>query len=87
MPMVIDKVAAVFHYIDGRTEEGYLPIPLSRRGQFEVGHVTLSKEGDVEVFINMAHVISVEQKILYRNFNSEEYSGKSPDSSAIKRYS
>lgn len=85
MPKVIDRVAVIFHYVDGRTEEGYLPCPLSRHGQYEMNHVILSKEDDVEVFINMTHVINAEQKILYREFDAQTYSEKNKRDFSTKR--
>ncbi|CAH3643553.1 TPA: hypothetical protein ACNVTV_005062 [Citrobacter freundii] len=69
MPKVIDKVAAIVHYVDGRTEEGYFSSPL-QGGQYQSQFVTLRKEDGVETFINLSHVINIEQSTIYREGDS-----------------
>lgn len=66
MPKLIDKVAAIVHYVDGRTEEGYFCIPCQPAGQNQRQFATLWKEDGTETFINLYHVISIDQSILYR---------------------
>lgn len=66
MAKVIDRVAAIVHYVDGRTEEGYFCFPCRPGGQNQLQFATLWKEDGAETFINLDHVISIEQSILYR---------------------
>ncbi|WP_159124713.1 hypothetical protein [Enterobacter roggenkampii] len=66
MPKLIDKVAAIVRYVDGRTEEGYFNFPCQPGGQHQRQFATLWKEDGAETFINLYHVISIEQSILYR---------------------
>lgn len=66
MPKVIDKVAAIVHYVDGRTEEGYFNHPCQQGGQYQSQFTTLWKEDGLETFINLDHVINIEQSIIYR---------------------
>ena len=66
MSKIIDKVAAIIHYVDGRKDEGFLPCPARHSGQCPAEFITLTKEGGIEVFINLSHVISIEQAISYR---------------------
>ncbi|MCK6836239.1 hypothetical protein L8S32_05120 [Enterobacter asburiae] len=66
MPKVIDKVAAIVHYVDGRTEEGYFNYPIQHGGQYQPQFVTLWKRDGLETFINLSHVISIDQSITYR---------------------
>ncbi|MBC2610793.1 MULTISPECIES: hypothetical protein [Citrobacter] len=70
MPKVIDKVAAIVHYVDGRTEEGYFNHPCQPGGQYQSQFTTLWKDEGLETFINLAHVINIEQSIIYREADS-----------------
>lgn len=70
MPKVIDKVAAIVHYVDGRTEEGYFNHPCQPEGQYQSQFTTLWKGEGLETFINLAHVINIEQSIIYREADS-----------------
>lgn len=67
MGKVIDKVAAIVHYVDGRTDDGYLNYPVQPGDQSQFA--TLWKEDDTEIFINLSHVINIEQKIIFREGN------------------
>lgn len=66
MPRVIEKVAAIAHLADGRTEEGYfrvpIRVPVGEGGQF----YTMYKDDGVEVLINLNQIISIDQKVIYR---------------------
>ena len=66
MAKIIEKVAAVVHYVDGRTEEGYFRLPVRATG-YPGEFATLMKEDDVHVFINLSHVINIDQKIIFRD--------------------
>ncbi len=66
MPKLIDKVAAIVHYVDGRTEEGYFNSPCRPGGQYQSQFTTLWKEDGVEILINLAHVINIKQSVIYR---------------------
>lgn len=66
MPKVIDKVAAIVRYVDGRAEEGYFNFPCQPGGQHQRQFATLWKEDGIETFMNLDHVISIEQSIIYR---------------------
>lgn len=67
MPKLIEKVAAIVHYVDGRTDEGYFTYPVQPGGQYQSQFATLWKEDGVEIFINLSHVISIDQKTIFRD--------------------
>lgn len=66
MVKIIDKVAAVVHYVDGRTDDGYFQMPIRVGGQYPQQFTTLRKDDDVEVLVNLSHVINIEQKIILK---------------------
>lgn len=63
---IVDKILAVIHYVDGRTDEGFLRSPVETTGQYPQTSATLMKDGDVMVFVNLSHVINIEQKFIYK---------------------
>jgi len=66
MPKIIDKVACIVHYIDGRSDEGFTRLPLSYRGQADTEYFSLSREDGTEVLVNLKHTIRVEQSIIHK---------------------
>ncbi len=66
MPIVIEKVAAVVRYIDSRVDEGYIPLPLRCSGQSRPQSITLTREDGIEIYINLDHVVSIEQATITR---------------------
>lgn len=59
--------AIKFHFAKStQTEEGYFTHPCQPGGQYQPQFATLWKEDGLESFINLAHVINIEQSILYR---------------------
>ena len=66
MAKIIDKVAAVVHYVDGRTDDGYFELPVRVGGQYPQHYATLMKGDEVEVLVNLFHAISIEQKIIFK---------------------
>lgn len=66
MAKIIDKVAAVVYYVDGRTDDGYFQMPITVGGQYPQQYANLIKGDEVEILVNLSHVISIEQKIIFR---------------------
>ena len=67
MAKVIERVVAVVNYVDGRTDDGYFTYPIQPGGQYQSQFATLWKEDGVEIFINLSHVINIDQKIIFRD--------------------
>lgn len=66
MPRVIEKVAVIVHYVDGKSDEGFIPFPLVSGGQVPIKFFTLSRIDDTEVLVNLIHTIRVEQSIIFK---------------------
>ena len=66
MPRVIDKIAAIVHYVDGRKDEGYFAFPVRTGGQCPQQYTTLRKDDEIDVLVNLSHVISIEQKTIFK---------------------
>lgn len=66
MARVIDRVACIVHYIDGRSDEGFIRLPLSYRGQEHTEYFSLNRVDGTEVLVNLKHTIRVEQSIIHK---------------------
>ncbi|KAA1280230.1 hypothetical protein DXF85_02830 [Citrobacter pasteurii] len=66
MPRVIEKVAVIVHYTDGKSDEGFIPLPLASGGQAKVEFFMLNRVDDTSVLVNLLHVIRVEQSIILK---------------------
>lgn len=66
MMKIIEKVAAIVHYVDGRTDEGFFGFPVAFSGPHRNQFPTLIKEDGVETLVNLNHVISIDQSIIFK---------------------
>lgn len=72
MAYIIEKVAVIVHYIDGKTDEGFIHSPIRPYGQIKQEFFTLTMAENVEVLVNLSHVIRVEQSIIYRESKNDQ---------------